>query len=112
MTLIIDILGPYGLFFWKRPGNFSPSFIADLAVKPRVDSQPLLAFMEQAESLTGFLGGVGLWDDLCFGCNFWFRWGGFVIVLFVCFDQIVWWFWHGFCMAPRFGVYNRRAAEA
>ena len=28
-------------------GNFSPSFIVGLEVKPRVDAQPLLAFMEQ-----------------------------------------------------------------
>lgn len=75
-------MGPYVFFFWKRPGNFSPSFIADLAVKPRVDSQPLLAFMEQAESLTGFLGGVGLWDDLCLDVFFGFRWGGFLIAIF------------------------------
>eukprot|EP00434_Breviolum_minutum_P035412 symbB.v1.2.031349.t1/scaffold3626.1/size81632/6 len=33
-------------------GNFSPSFIADLAVKPRVDSQPLLAFMEQGDFMS------------------------------------------------------------
>lgn len=33
-------------------GNFSPSFIADLAVKPRVDSQPLLACMEQGDFMS------------------------------------------------------------
>lgn len=78
-------MGPYAFFCGKRPGNFSPSFIADLAVKPRVDSQPLLAFMEQAESLTGFLGGVGLWDDHCLDKCFGFRWGGFLIAIFCAF---------------------------
>ena len=34
-------------------GNFSPGFIADLAVKPRVDSQPLLACMEQVGHRNG-----------------------------------------------------------
>ena len=81
MTLI-EIWGLMFFFSGKRPGNFSPSFIADLAVKPRVDSQPLLAFMEQAESLTGFLGGVGLWDDHCLDVFFGFRWGGFLIAIF------------------------------
>lgn len=33
-------------------GNFSPGFIADLAVKPRVDSQPLLACMEQGDFMS------------------------------------------------------------
>ena len=50
-----------------------------------MDSQPLLAFMGQAESLTGFLGGVGLWDNLCFGCIFWLPWGWVFDVFFVCF---------------------------
>ncbi|CAK9091622.1 unnamed protein product [Durusdinium trenchii] len=35
-----------------KRGNFSPSFIADLAVKPRVEAQPLLAFMEQGDFMS------------------------------------------------------------
>ena len=90
----IEIWRPHG-HFRKRPGNFSPSFIADLAVKPRVDSQPLLAFMEQAESLTGFLGGVGLWDDLCFGCIFWFLWGGVLMCFLYVFVMVLAWLVYG-----------------
>ncbi|CAJ1335117.1 unnamed protein product, partial [Effrenium voratum] len=33
-------------------GNFTSAFLADLAVKPRVDSQPLLAFMEQGDFMS------------------------------------------------------------
>lgn len=30
-------------------GNFNPAFLADLGAKPRIDAQPLLAFMEQGD---------------------------------------------------------------
>jgi len=30
-------------------GNFNPGFVADIVVKPRVDAQPLLTFMEQGD---------------------------------------------------------------
>ena len=32
-------------------GNFRAAFIDDLIVKPRLESQPLLAFMDQVESI-------------------------------------------------------------
>ena len=45
--------GPSGPNGPNVSGNFSPGFIADLAVKPRVDSQPLLACMEQVGHRNG-----------------------------------------------------------
>ena len=38
------------LLISEKPGNFRAGFIEDLTVKPRVASQPLLAFMDQART--------------------------------------------------------------